>query len=59
MSNLNGNNFGPEQTPYAIGIVWHTITDYNKSLETVEMAIKGILGLLKVTTGTINRVLLE
>jgi hypothetical protein len=43
VSNLNGFNFGPGTTPYAIGIVWHTVTGYDKSLETVEMAIKGTL----------------
>ena len=41
-SNLNGFNFGPGKTPYAVGIVWYTVTEHYASLESVEMAIKGI-----------------
>ena len=42
-SNLNGYNFGPGNAPYAQGIVWEPFTGYYASLESVEMAIKGIL----------------
>ena len=40
-SNLNGFNFGPGDTPFAIGIVWWPITTHYHSLAKVEMAIKG------------------
>ena len=47
LSNLNGYTFGPGDTPFAIGIVWRTFTEYYKSLETVEMAIKGRLNFIQ------------
>jgi len=40
-TNLNGYNFGPGAIPNGQGMVWHLITDHDKSLENVEMAIKG------------------
>jgi hypothetical protein len=56
-SNLNGYNYGPGTTPFAIGIVWYSFTGYNESLETVEMAIKGKINLFVLFITFVNLVI--
>ena len=43
LSNLNGYNWGPGNTDFAVGVCWSTYSTYNNSMKLVEMAVRGNL----------------